>query len=291
MGWQKWQQKAKDLLKNCTSPREIFYLLTLTLLSLILPLSFLLLARLSAAQYYLQQSLTWYIYNPSLHSFPFLLSLALHLNPAILYVLVSFITVATLFHGLTGKTTLFTPSPTAIHRPRLYTAWILLCTFQLCVGLGIEGSIAAGLYDDSVSSFGVERSLASRVIFLMGLHETTQLWCRAVVKPVVDDTVFGGARAERWIERAVMAGSLGSLWWWKLREEVETLVVMGEAKREQLMEVGIADFVGWWLYYVTVTIGMVRVVKALMWMASICLCTRRLTGTSPVEPRENDDKV
>ncbi|XP_028781880.1 uncharacterized protein LOC114752469 [Neltuma alba] len=289
MGRQKCQHRAKELLKSyASSPTEIFYLLTLTLLSLLLPLSFLLLARLSGAQYHLQSLITWY---RSPNPLPYFLYLALHVNPAILYVLVSFVSVATLIRGLTGKITLFSDSSTSVDRPRLFTAWVLLCTFQVCVGLGIEGSIAAGLYD-SDSSFGVERSLLSRVIFLMGLHETMQLWSRGVVKPVVDDTVFGGVdRKERWTERVIMAASLGGLWWWRLREDVETLVVMAEAKKEHWMEVGMADFVGWWLYYLTVTIGMVRVVKALMWMASLCLRGTSPSEIAPVESRDNDDKV
>ena len=160
----------------------------------------------------------------------------------------------------------------------------------MCVGLGIEGSIAAGVYD-SESSFGAERSLISRVIFLLGLHETTQVWSRMVVRPVVDDTVFGVERKERWIERVAVAASLGTLWWWRLREEVETLVVMAEAKREQLMDVGMGDFVGWWLYYLTVTIGMVRVVKGAMWIIMISLRRRRRRQISQAESSENDDKV
>lgn len=290
MGKQKWQHQAKEILKSCAlSPTEIFYIFTLTLLSLLLPLSFLLLARLSGAQYHLQSLITWYDHSPK--PFPHLLSLALQTNPAILCVIVSFVSVAALIHGLTGKITLFSGSPSSVHRPRLFTAWVLLCTFQVCVGLGIEGSIAAGLYE-SDSSFGVERSLLSRVIFLMGLHGTMQFWCTTVVKPVVDDTVFGGvARRERWIEKMMMAASLGGLWWWKLREDVETLVVMAEAKKEQLMEVGVADFIGWWLYYLTVTIGMVRVVKALMWMASVCLRRTSASEVAPVESHDDDDRV
>ncbi|KAF5931445.1 hypothetical protein HYC85_032318 [Camellia sinensis] len=81
-------------------------------------------------------------------------------------------------------------------------------------------------------------------------------WSRTVVKPVVDDTVFGYVKEERWVERVAMAASLGTLWWWRLRGEIESLVVMVEVKRELLIGVGIADFVGWWLYYLTVTIGM-----------------------------------
>ncbi|XP_061350110.1 uncharacterized protein LOC133295320 [Gastrolobium bilobum] len=282
-----WKQKAIELFNSAAStPKELFYLFTNTLLSLLLPLSFLLLARLSGAQYYLQ-SLTL---NHSSQPFPYVLSLALHINPCVLYVLVSIVTVASLIHGLTGKITLFSESSSTVLQPRLYTAWLLLCTFQVCVGLGIEGSIAAGVYD-SDSSFGVERSLLSRTIFFLGLHETTQVWSLIAVRPVVDDTVFGVARKERWVERVAMAASLGSLWWWRLREDVENLVIMAEAKKEQLMDVGMGDFVGWWLYYVTVTIGMVRVVKCLMWMFLICLCRRRTTGISTVEPSDNDDKV
>lgn len=297
-----WQRKAKEFFFNhfAPTPKEIFHLLTITVLSLLLPLSFLLLATLSGAQYYLQ-TITELQFQ-----FPYLFTFALHINPCILYVLVSIVSVSTLIHGLMGKITLFSDSSnsTPVLQPRLYTAWILLCTFQVCVGLGIEGSIAAGVFDsdidDDVSSSGfggVERSFLGRVFFLLGLHETTQVWSRVVVRPVVDDTVFGvGKRRERWIERVAVAASLGTLWWWRLREEVETLAVMAEAKKEQSLDVGIGDFVGWWLYYLTVTIGMVRVVKGLIWVIMVSLCRRRVTGIiSPVESEESiqndDDKV
>ncbi|XP_027352932.1 uncharacterized protein LOC113863526 [Abrus precatorius] len=285
------QQKSKNLFDYATStPKEVFYLFTLTILTLLLPLSFLLLARFSDAQYFLQ-SFTWY-HSPN--PFPYVLTLAMHINPFILNVLVSFVSIVSLIHSLTGKITILNESSSSstsssVLHPRLYTAWILLCTFQVCVGLGIEGSIEAGLYDTD-SSFGVERSLLSRVVFLLGLHETTQVWCRMVVRPVVDDTVFGVLRKERWVERVGMAASLGMLWWWRLREEVETLVIMVEAKKELLMDVRLIDFVGWWLYYVIVTIGMVRIVKGLVWMAMICL-RRRASEISMVQPSENDDKV
>ncbi|XP_061338387.1 uncharacterized protein LOC133285215 [Gastrolobium bilobum] len=283
-----WQKKAKEFF-NCGVPthKGVFYLLTITVLNLLLPLSFLLLATLSRAQYYLQ-TLTWY-HSPQ--PFLYFLSLVLYINPSILYILVSIVSVATLIHGLTGKITLFSESScSSVLQPRLHTAWILLCMFQVFVGLGIEGSIAAGVYD-SDPSYGAERSLLSRVFFLLGMHETTQVWTRMVVRPVVDNTLFGVERKERWFERVAMAASLGTLWWWRLREEVETLVVVAEAKKEQLMDVGIGDFVGWWLYYLTVTIGMVRIVKGLMWMFMISLCRRRVTGISHVESSQNDDKV
>ncbi|KAL1341204.1 hypothetical protein HN51_027688 [Arachis hypogaea] len=288
----RWLRKAKELLFNqgFPTPRGVFYLITTTLLSLLLPLSFLLLATLSGAQFYLQ-SLNWYILHQPL---PYIFNLALHVNPCVLYFLVSIVTMATLIHGLMGKAALSSDSwsswssRTSFH---LYIAWILLCAFQFCIGLGIEGSIVAGVYD-SESSFGAERSLISRVIFLFGLHETTQVWSRFVVRPVVDTTVYGVARKERWIERVAAATSLGLMWWWRLRDEVETLVVMAQVKREQLLDVGLADFVGWWLYYLTVTIGMVRVIKGVMWMFMISLCRRRPTQISQVESGDdNDDKV
>ena len=48
-------------------------------------------------------------------------------------------------------------------------------------------------------------------------------------------------------------------------------MVMVEAKTEQLMDVRVSDFVGWWLYYLTLTIGIVRVLRGLMWMVTVCL--------------------
>ncbi|XP_045832552.1 uncharacterized protein LOC123923847 [Trifolium pratense] len=301
-----WQKKSKEFFFNYVAiytPTRIFHLLTITILSLLLPLSFLLLASLSAAKFYLQ-----------IHSsqpLPYFFTFAIHTSPCILYVLVSIVSVATLINGLMGKITLLNDSSNSVLlQTRLYVSWkwILLCTFQICVGLGIEASIAAGVFDsddndvfyvnDDGSSFVVERSFLSRMIFLLGLHETTQIWSKVVVRPVVDDTIFGVGKRERlWIEKVVVAGSLGTLWWWKLKEEVENLGFMGETKKEQLMEVGIEDFVGWWLYYLTVTIGMVRIVKGVIWIFMISLCRRRVimdnNNNSEVELElsQNYDKV
>lgn len=115
-------------------------------------------------------------------------------------------------------------------------------------------------------------------------------WCRTVVKPVVDDTIFGATRDERWLERAAMAMSFGSLWWWRLRDEVESLVVVAEVKRELSMPLKITDLVGWWLYYLTATIGMVRVVKGAMWVGTVLLCRGRHRRNS-VETPGVEDKV
>ncbi|KAL2345484.1 hypothetical protein Fmac_006769 [Flemingia macrophylla] len=246
----------EKMLKYYSTPKEIFHLFTLTLLTLLLPLSFLLLAKFS----YLQ-TLTW-----QWHHFPYLLTLALHISPLILHVLVSIVTIASLIHAFTGKIIILGSSDSSSSwstTPRLLFAWILLCACQVCVGLGIEGSIEAGLFD---SSFGVEVGLLSREVFLLGLHESTQVWARMVVRPVVDDTVFGLAREERWVERVGVAGGLGVLWWLRLRENVENLVL----NKDQFMDLRVSDFVPFCLYYLTVTIGMVRLVKPLMWLPTIC---------------------
>lgn len=280
MSLQRLNRKAKDFL--CfASPVEVFHLFTLTVLSLLLPASFLLLARLSVSQYYPQTTT----------SFLHLYSLLLRFNPNVLYLLVSLVSVATLIHGLTCKFSFFTQSSVSLLKLPLHASWILLCSFQICVGLGIEGNIATDVFYDADPSFGLPGSFFSRFIFLLGLHETTQVWSRAVVKPVVDDSVLGNSRKERWVERVAVAASLGGLWWWRLREEVETLAVIAEAKTEELMDIKLRDFVGWWLYYLTVTIGMVRILKGLLWITIICMCRRRVTESSLAEPDGDDDKV
>ncbi|KAI3920596.1 hypothetical protein MKW92_041311 [Papaver armeniacum] len=227
-----------------------FYIFTLILLSLLLPLSFLLLARLSHVKYL---SLP-----PS-----FLLSLFLNVNPALLEFLLSFFSVTALFHGLTGKFTLLYGSPPL--QPRLHIAWI--CLFlQVTVGLGTDIIVISGVLPDD---FGGDKRglLPSRIIFFIGLDETMLHWGRTVVRPVVDDTIFGGARTEKWFEKVAISAALVALWLWRLRDEVEMLVLVVEIKRELLIGLGISDFIRWWLYYLTVTIGMLRVIKGFIWFA------------------------
>ncbi|CAF1854412.1 unnamed protein product [Brassica napus] len=110
------------------------------------------------------------------------------------------------------------------------------------------------------------------------------VWCRVIVRPVVDSTMMGGEachhrREETVVERVALAVSCGKLWWWNFdRDEVEALVGVAEAKRALLLllpisgnnvnvglEVGMVDFVNGWLYYIVVTIGMVRIVKGSLW--------------------------
>ncbi|KAL3517365.1 hypothetical protein ACH5RR_019954 [Cinchona calisaya] len=112
-------------------------------------------------------------------------------------------------------------------------------------------------------------SWLSKLMFLLGLHETMHFWSRKVAKPVVDDTVMGFVvKEERWTERVGMGLSLGALWWWKLRDEVDSLVVVAELKG---CSFGVADFVGWWLYYLTLTIGIIRVMKGGIWLGILII--------------------
>lgn len=118
-----------------------FQILTNALLSLLLPLSFLLLARFSTAHYLLSVSDNC----PLPHPTPFLCSLFLHtIRPTILHLLISLITVSSLIQTLTGKLSIQSQSQS---QPALtiYAAWVILCIVQVCVGLGIEGSIASGI--------------------------------------------------------------------------------------------------------------------------------------------------
>ncbi|MFQ6666455.1 hypothetical protein Gotur_032797 [Gossypium turneri] len=289
MGW--WDNSYHEAKKLLISPtmKQPFHLLATLLLSLWLPLAFLLVARLSYVNYTLDAT----VLDPSSTPSPpsFLFSFYLYTNPALLYFLVAAISIVALVHGLTGKVSFVTESPSAFHRPHLRIAWIILCIVQVSVGLGIEGSVAVGI---NGAGFGVQRSVLSRLIFFLGLHEVMLVWFRTVVKPVVDDSIFGVVSEEKWVHRAAIALSVGTLWWWKLRDEVESLVVVAEAKKELSMEIEMADFLGWWLYYLTVTVGMVRIVKALLWVGFALLCrgVRRNIDDEIIAMEEEDqDKV
>ncbi|KAH7863465.1 hypothetical protein Vadar_017854 [Vaccinium darrowii] len=259
-----WHNCGKKQLFNSASAVlvEPFRIYIATLLSLLLPISFLLLARLSTADYQ-----STFIHNPNLSS------LFLHSNSSLFHALVCLISFAALIQTLTGWIPLISKSTEPIFQPHLYAAWILLCALLVYIGFSIKGSIAAGI--DGYGFGHKNTCLIIRVMFLLGLHETMLYWSRMVVKPVVDDTILGFVKEEMWIDRVVMAAGCGALWWRRLKDEVETLVVMVEVKKEMAMGVGVADFVGWWLYYQTVIIGLVMIVKGTIWVGVIMLCRRR----------------
>ncbi|KAI4319368.1 hypothetical protein MLD38_032972 [Melastoma candidum] len=265
MGWKENSMSAILLLS------EPFYIVSTVLLTLLLPLAFLLLSRLSSASYFLSVS---HDSSSAVDPYPvcYLLSLFVDTNPTLLLTLLSSIGIATLVHSLAGVI-----SPTrSMHQPsRLYLAWVLACASQLFVWsicLWFEQSLASA-YDDS--SLADEMGLLTQFMFFLGLHDTMIYWCRVIVKPIVDETVLGFRREERWAERAAVVASFGGLWWWRLREEVEAVAVVADVKMELLMGVGWVDSVSWWLYYLTVAIGMVRVVKACSHLG-LCLISRGL---------------
>ncbi|KAL1226240.1 hypothetical protein V5N11_017709 [Cardamine amara subsp. amara] len=269
-GGGKWRREVEQLVV------KPFRLVTSTLLSLLLPLSFLLLSRLSSASF-----LFSLIKSPPQTESSFFFSIFLNTNPAILYAVVPSISVYTLVLGLTTKITATDPNRSISFYPHVSIAWLTLFLVQVSVGLGLESTMSNGLI------IGSERNFLSRLVFFFGLHEVMLLWYRVIVRPVVDSTLFGGddgqLREETVVERVALAVSCGTLWWWKLRDEVEALVGVAEAKRALLLllpidgnvnvdlNVGIVDFVNWWLYYMVVTIGMVRIVKGSLWFGMILL--------------------
>lgn len=130
--------------------------------------------------------------------------------------------------------------------------------------------------DKSLSLAAQERWVLVRVMFFLGIHEVMLMWFRVVVKPVVDDTVFGVfVEEERWSERAIVAVTFGLVWWWRLRDEVESLVVVAEIKRNLLIRLEGLDFVNWWMYYICVGIGLVKIFKGVLYFVNILILTIR----------------
>ncbi|KAJ0239952.1 Transmembrane protein [Hirschfeldia incana] len=292
-GGGKWLREAEQLVV------KPFRLVTTTLLSLLLPLSFLLLSRLSLASF-----LFSLIKSPPQTESSFFFSIFHYTYPAILYVAVSAISVYTLVIGLTTKITATDPNRSIPFYPHVTMAWLTLFLVQISVGLGLEGTSSNG------SIIGSERNFLSRLVFFCGLYEVMLLWCRLIVRPVVDSTLIFGQhrREETVVERVALAVSCGTFWWWKLRDEVEALVGVAEAKRALLllllptdgnvnvsMDVGVVDFVNWWLYYIVVTIGMVRMVKGSLWFGVILLfeqvSRRNPREISTTDPISTDSSV
>ncbi|PON61722.1 hypothetical protein PanWU01x14_143810 [Parasponia andersonii] len=179
-----------------------FRIIVTTILSLVLPLAFLALARIACARFLLSQ------FAPSSPNSPVFFSVFLHgtTNPTILYLVVSTISIATLVHSITNNklTSYSIWPPLNTLGPRPYAAWIFLWVLAVPVGLGIKGTVATGT---SFVSFGAERNSFCRDVLFLGLHETMVHWTRLVVEPVVNDTIFGVvSRKERWVQRGVTGG-------------------------------------------------------------------------------------
>ncbi|KAL3648111.1 hypothetical protein CASFOL_009079 [Castilleja foliolosa] len=231
--------------------KEGWRILSTVFLSLLLPLSFLLLARLSVSNYYL--SITDdKIIHPQFYP----------LLATFLILLVFSITIAALIYCSTGNNPVFEISK----RRRFYAGWALLSLIQFCLGLVIMGTIEA-----EINSYTVGNLVLLRRLFLaFGLHETMIFWMKNVVRPVVDETIFGlsGEGFMGWIEKVVLAAAFGNLWWRRLRDEAEALVVLPWVAAELGMNVGAAGVLGWLLYYSTAAVGVVRVVKGFWWVVT-----------------------
>ncbi|XP_010413282.1 PREDICTED: uncharacterized protein LOC104699642 [Camelina sativa] len=255
---------------------EQFRLITTTLLSLLFPLSFLLLSRLSSAAFIL-----------SLPSPPRENPDSFFLNTihALLYAVVSIVTVHTLIHSC--LITKIRPSADtnrtiSFYYPRVSIAWVFLLILQFAVGLGFRVTISKGV--NGVVN-GNNHNFLTRLLFFFGLHEATIQWYRMIVKTVVESG-FGRREEETTVvERVALAASCGALWWWKLRDEIEALVGVTEVKRAlmlllsidvvdlntSLVDLGTVDFVNWWLYNMIVTIGVVRILKGCIRIGMILL--------------------
>ncbi|XP_023004623.1 uncharacterized protein LOC111497864 [Cucurbita maxima] len=256
MASQEWPRNVNLIFK------KFLHLLTVTLLSLSLPLSFLLFCRLARSQY-LQDFL-----SPST---PLPSSFVAYADRVLLLVLISLIAIATFLDNLLGKSIL--PA-----RPSgLSAAWIGLCALQVGMALGMDEGLAIAI---DASSIGLRRNLWCRLMFFLGLHTAMIHWSKAAVKPVVDDTVFGTPVEESWSERIAMAVSFGGLWWWRLRDEAESPAIAAESKMELLIDLTMVDFAGWALYYLIIAIGFVKTSRIFVWFLTFILRERKEESSS-----------
>ncbi|KAL1221534.1 hypothetical protein V5N11_025381 [Cardamine amara subsp. amara] len=275
-------EETQNTTRSSWSLIRPFQMISISLLSLLVPLSFLFLSRLSLSS---SSSASVAISGVSyvLH----------HADVGVLYTILSLIVVSTLIHNLSGK-----PECSVFHS-RIYICWIVLFIVQACVAFGIEGTMSTTMFinaDKSLSLAAQERWVLVRVMFFLGLHEVMLMWFRVVVKPVVDDTVFGVyVVEERWSERAVVAVTFGLMWWWRLRDEAESLVVVAEVKRNLLIRLEGLDFVNWWIYYICVGIGLVKIFKGFLYSVNMLIliikCSRKGCESCIVDDMCNDDHV
>ncbi|KAJ8443858.1 hypothetical protein Cgig2_032682 [Carnegiea gigantea] len=249
MGWKEGGKKKIWL--------QSFHLFSTISISLLLPLSYLVLARLASARYLV-------FFACELPTSSFLSSFFLCTNPNILCALVSVVGLNALIHALMDQVSPTDRHPGLTFYPRVHEACFFVGALQVCVGLGIEGTREAGL-KEVMFELGGNKGMLTKVVMLVGMHETMVCWCRTMVRPVADTGVVGGEEeSSQWAERTALGLSFGGLWWWKLRHEVDALAAVVEIKRHMMIRVGLSDLLGWWLYYLTLIVGISTIAKGMM---------------------------
>lgn len=235
MGFASKQEGQKPSLTTSIVIKHGFHKVSLTLLSLLLPLSFLLLARIS---------------SPSLSS-P---SITLCVSYFLLLSLVGFVSLSTLYHALTGRIP---------HLP-LCVSWTILFIFQASVSFGIESSFAAGVRPiTAVSTCRVPWIAYS--IFFIGLYETMMTWVKALVKPVADDTIFMSSVNDVVIDKVFVGLAYSVLWLKLLKNEMEPLV-MAVRKEELVMHGGWNGLLLWLIGYATTIAGLMKIIYGAVWI-------------------------
>lgn len=219
--------------------KQSFHAICLTLLSLLLPLSYLLFPRLNSPP-----------------------PLSLTFNTIIFYIFISFLSLSSLFYSFTGHTLL-------IKLP-ICIAWAFLCLFQACVTSGIEATIRSEFEPLENTSGTAHETWLKKTLFFIGIYEQMMLWEMTLVKPVVDDAIYDEERKERGIERFIMWLSFSGLWLWLLQREIEPLV-LASGRGELRNEAGWSNFILWLVTVATLLTGFVSAVKFLVWQIIVLL--------------------
>ncbi|EPS58141.1 hypothetical protein M569_16675, partial [Genlisea aurea] len=178
--------------------RLLFHIVATTILTLLLPASFVLLSHRFSTQ---ESSFLTFI-SPSLWA-------------EILYLLFFLIGFSSLAAGIRSSPRSETPlTPT-----RIAFSWLCLFLLITCVACGVGGRVTAGFRE------GSEKGWIWRGLLLVGLHEMMVFWGRTAVKPAVDDTLYGGWREEGLPEKVITAIGCGGVWWCLMR--TESLIITG----------------------------------------------------------------
>ncbi|KAJ0979919.1 hypothetical protein J5N97_015393 [Dioscorea zingiberensis] len=220
--------------------KHVFHKVSLTLLSLLLPLSFLLLSRMSSPSPMLSPSI--------------FVSFTLRISSLLLQSLVAIISLSTLYCALTSR----------IPRPPLFISWTILFIFQASVSFGIESSIAAGVQPvAAVSTCRVP--WIAYTIFFIGLYETMMTWVKMLVKPVADDTIFMSSINDCFIDKVVVGLAYSVLWMKVLQDEMEPLV-LAVGNEGLVMHGGCSGLLLWLIGYVTTIAGLMKIILGAVWM-------------------------